>query len=90
MANSPSKMWKDGVLMERAIATDAPAEANVSEGTTAKPYKNPVPTPRTPEEREELRRRLEAEAASNVKMVDGDDGGPAENKAVKAKATKKK
>lgn len=78
MAHSPSKRWENGVLVERAISTNAPAEPNESEGTTAKPYKTPTPTPQTAEERAQLR-----EAA--VKMV-----GEAENKAVKAKATKKK
>ncbi len=72
MANSPSQVWENGVLMERAIATDAPGDPNESEGTTSKPYKTPVPTTQSVEERE-----------AGTKMVVA-----AENKAVKATTKK--
>lgn len=72
MANSPSQVWENGVLVERAIATDASCDPNESEGTTSKPYKTPVPTSRSVEERE-----------AGTKMV-----AAAENKSVKAATKK--
>lgn len=73
MVHSPSKRWEDGVLVERAIATDEPTDPNESEGTTAKPYKTPVSTTRSPEER-----------AAQTKAVE-----EAENKAVASTETKR-
>jgi hypothetical protein len=46
MVHSPSKKWEDGVLVERAIATDfdPDAEADEVEPKATRPYKAPVPT----------------------------------------------
>lgn len=93
MVHSPSKRWEDGVLAERALATDAPAEPNEFEPKATKPYKAPTPTPRSPEERDALRDvRNQQDVEAEEKAVQS-----AENKAVassetttKAKRSRKK
>ena len=46
MVHSPSKTWKDGVLVERAVATNEPGDPVEDEDFVSgtKPYKTPVPT----------------------------------------------
>lgn len=82
VAHSPSKRYENGVLVERAIDTNAPGDPNESEGTTAKPYKTPVPTTRSAEERDTVRQQQDAEAEEKAVQE-------AENKAVASAETKK-
>lgn len=46
MVHSPSQKWEDGVLVERAISTNAPGDPIEDEGgpQATKPYKAPEPT----------------------------------------------
>jgi hypothetical protein len=58
MVHSPSKRWENGVLVERAISTNAAGEPREDEeGPQAtKPYKTPLVTPRSPEDHEQYQR----------------------------------
>lgn len=84
MVTSPSKRYEDGVLAERAIATDAPGDPEEIEAKATKPYKAPTPTPRNPEDREALR------DARNQRDVEAEEKAvqEAENKAVASAETK--
>lgn len=41
MATSPSKRFEDGVLVERAIATDVAGDPDEAEAKADQPYKEP-------------------------------------------------
>jgi hypothetical protein len=45
MVHSPSKVWENGVLVERAVDPDFdPADPDEVEPQATKPYKAPTPT----------------------------------------------
>lgn len=44
MATSPSKRYEDGVLVERAIATDVAGDPDEVEAKADRPYKEPEQT----------------------------------------------
>lgn len=44
MATSPSKKFEDGVLVERAIATDVAGDPDEAEAKADQPYKEPEQT----------------------------------------------
>ena len=81
MANAASQKWENGVLVERAIETNRgnAGQREEVEATATKPYKTPVPTTHSPEERAAAREAAEAEEKA---VLD------AENKAVGSAETK--
>lgn len=71
MVHSPSKRWEDGVLAERAISTNEPGDPVPDDGVSGtKPYKTPVPTTHSPEEREAQRAAAKAVQAAENKSVE--------------------
>ncbi len=81
MANSPSKKYDDnGVLVERAIASDVAGDADEQEAVTGRPA-DVAPGNTT------LAERAKARQGSSKKAVSSDD---AENKAVSRASTKSK
>lgn len=72
MVGSPSHQWKDGILAERAIASDVAGKPDEVEAVTGRP-------PDTPERNSSFGSRAKARTGG-AKAVEPDD---AENKAVK-------
>ena len=75
MADSPSHKWKDGVLSERAIATEVAGDPDEAVSVTGRP--NDVPSPNSTFGSRSKGRS----GGSRSKAVTDDD---TENKAVKA------
>lgn len=90
MVTSPSKRFEDGVLVERAISTPVAGESDEYEPHATKPYKTPLRTPRSPEDREAYaKERAQSTAASGVDQPVGTRAvQTAENKSVTPEATK--
>lgn len=92
MAQAASQKWENGVLVERAIETNRGNAGNREEveATATKPYKAPLRTPRSAEDRESyaderaVATGTEDEERESAKAVQS-----AENKAVTAAPAKK-
>lgn len=65
MVHSPSKVWKDGVLVERAISTPVDDETDEVEPKATKPHKTPVATRSAAN-----RKRVDAAENKAVKKAD--------------------
>lgn len=92
MANAASHRWENGVLVERAIETNrgnAGGREEV-EATATKPYKAPLRTPRSTEDREAYaKERAQAEGTEDEDRPSAKAVLEAENKAVASAETKK-
>lgn len=88
MVHAASQRWENGVLVERAIETNRgnAGQREEVEATTAKPYKAPNVTPRSPEDKEEYARTRPQLATKAV----ASEEEAVEDKAVTKATTKRK
>ena len=85
MANAASHRWENGVLVERAIETNRgnAGKREEVEATATQPYKAPLRTPRSPEDRAAYaNERAQAEGTEDEQRPSAKAVQSAENKAV--------